>query len=195
MIENAAAIVAGVQAGETWAMEALYLVFDRGFRVRVALSLRDEVDDVTHDAYTATVQQLRRGLLREPEKLAGFIATILRRTIGEHIKILVKRRTRHEELDAIDAHDWLLPDAGMDPEEAFAQREREQIVARTMRDLKPSDQELLIRFYLCEQLEPQIRAEMRLSATKFRVRKSRALKRFGEAGQQQLQPKRRRAAA
>lgn len=176
-------------------MEALYSVFAHGFRYSIARSLHAEVDDITNDAYIATVQEIRRGLLREPQKLAGFIRTIVRRTVGEHIKILVRQRNRHEELDAINAQDWLLPDGGvMDPEEAFATREREQIAARTMRDLKPRDQELLIRYYLCGQLEPQIRDAMRLSPTKFRVRKSRALKRFGEAGQRQLTPKPRRAA-
>jgi len=48
------------------------------------------------------------------------------------------------------------------------------------------DREILTRFYLQEQTQEEICAEMNLSDTQFRLLKSRAKARFGELGRKKL---------
>jgi len=52
--------------------------------------------------------------------------------------------------------------------------------------LKDHEREILRRFYLEEQTQEQICAEMGLTETQFRLLKSRAKARFGELGRRRL---------
>jgi len=53
-------------------------------------------------------------------------------------------------------------------------------------ELGDKDREILTRFYLNEQTQPQICLEMELTITQFRLLKSRAKARFGELGRKRL---------
>jgi RNA polymerase sigma-70 factor (ECF subfamily) len=59
--------------------------------------------------------------------------------------------------------------------------------------LPARDKEILTRFYLREQSQEQICAEMSLTETQFRLLKSRAKARFGEIGKKKLASKALRA--
>jgi DNA-directed RNA polymerase specialized sigma subunit len=56
-----------------------------------------------------------------------------------------------------------------------------------LREMSDRDRNILTRFYLQEQSQDQICAEMNLTETQFRLLKSRAKARFGELGQKKLQ--------
>ena len=57
---------------------------------------------------------------------------------------------------------------------------------KVLRGISARDREILTRFYLYEQTQEQICAEMNLSETQFRLLKSRAKARFGELGKRSL---------
>ena len=59
-------------------------------------------------------------------------------------------------------------------------------MVRILRRMPLRDREVLTRFYLHEQTQEQICAEMGLSETQFRLLKSRAKTRFGDAGKSML---------
>src|SRR3974377_1568000 len=66
-------LVARVQTGESDGMEELYSIFARGVRFFVCRQLGpQELDDKVHDIFLLVVQAIRRGDLREPERLMGF---------------------------------------------------------------------------------------------------------------------------
>jgi DNA-directed RNA polymerase specialized sigma24 family protein len=63
------------------------------------------------------------------------------------------------------------------PERNQFEKDRRAGVLLAIRSLRASDQEILLRFYFNEQTPEQIQVEMQLTATQFRLRKSRAISR------------------
>ena len=181
---NWANLVARVQRGEGAGMEELYLIFARGIRYYLCRQLGpQELDDKVHDAFLIVVQAIQRGDLREPDRLMGFVRTIVRRQVAAYIDHVV--HTRKEELD-IELGSRIA-DHRCNPEQTVAMRQKADLMQGILRRLSERDREILTRFYLDEQTEEQICKEMNLSETQFRLLKSRAKSRFGEMGKKKLQ--------
>ena len=68
-----------------------------------------------------------------------------------------------------------------------ASSQRIELMRVVLGELSGKDREILTRFYLNEQAQEQICAEMDLTDTQFRLLKSRAKARFGELGRRKLQ--------
>ena len=79
-----------------------------------------------------------------------------------------------------------LSDRAPDPERGAIQRQREEMALRVLLGIAKRDREVLIRFYLQEQSSTQICRDMKLTATQFRLIKSRAKARFGELGKRRF---------
>jgi DNA-directed RNA polymerase specialized sigma24 family protein len=93
-------LVERIQAGTTDGMEELYALFSRGIRFYLIRQLGpQEVEDKTHDTFLLVVQAIRRGELRDPARLMGFVRTICRRQIAAHIDRLVQSRREQNEVD------------------------------------------------------------------------------------------------
>ena len=167
-------------------MEELYRVFARGIRFYLCRQLGpQELDDRVHDTFLIVVQAIRRGDLREPERLMGFVRTVVRRQVAAHIDSLVHSRREEVEIDV----NTRLPDHTWNPEQSLASRENVALMRRVLESLSQRDREILIRFYLQEETQDQICREMELTETQFRLLKSRAKARFGELGKKKLQQK------
>jgi RNA polymerase sigma-70 factor (ECF subfamily) len=128
------------------------------------------------------VQAIRRGELREPSRLMGFVRTIVRRQVAAHIDKVVHTRRDQIDLDSTIR----LADPDGNPEEQAIFSERTDLINRVLGELSRRDREILTRFYLLEQDQDQICSEMALSETQFRLLKSRAKARFGELGKKKL---------
>ena len=173
------AVVEGIQADDPHAMEQLYRVFTTGIRFYLCRQLGpQDLDDKVHDAFLTIAQSIRRGDLREPERLMGYVRTILRRQVAGYIAAAVEaRRSR------VDAERGpVLRDRQPDPERNAIERENLELAMRVLNSMPHRDREVLMRFYLKEQSPQQICRDMRLSKTQFRLTKSRAKARFTELG-------------
>lgn len=180
---NWADLVSRIQANEEGAMEELYRVFSRGIRFYLCRQLGpQDLDDRMHDCFLVVVQAIRKGELREPERLMGFVRTIVRRQIAGQIDVNVQTRRQQVDLDATGP----LSDRGRNPESQAIGRQEEQIAASVLKGISKRDREILMRFYLHEQSQEQICKEMQLTETQFRLLKSRAKARFGELGKRKL---------
>lgn len=178
------ALVQRIQSGDDTAMEELYRVFSKGIRFYLCRQLgTQEVDDKVHDTFLIVIQAIRRGDLREPERLMGFVRTIVRRQVAAYIGDAVQARRDHTDLEA----GVLVVDGTSNPEQSAIARETIDIMKRALRDVSERDREILTRFYLMEQTQEQICEEMNLSETQFRLLKSRAKARFGESGKKKVQ--------
>ncbi len=176
-------LVRRIQAGGTDGMQDLYEVFAKGIRYYLCRHLgAQELDDKIHDAFLVVVQAIQRGELREPERLMGFVRTIVRRQVAAHVEKLVQNRRDQIELD----YSVRVPDSRENPEESAMFKERVDLIKRVLNELSKRDREILTRFYLREQSQAQICAEMSLTETQFRLLKSRAKARFGELGKKKL---------
>ncbi len=176
-------LVERIQAGDSQGMEDLYRIFSRGVRYYLCRQLGpQELEDKVHDVFVIVVQTIRRGELREPERLMGFIRTVVRRQVAAHIESVVQ--SRREQLDLESGS--LLADAHVDPEESAIVQQKADLMEKVLRGLSERDREILTRFYLDEQPQDQICKEMKLTETQFRLLKSRAKTRFGELGKKKL---------
>lgn len=179
-------LVQRIHHGDESAMEELYRVFAKGVRFYLCRQLGgQEIDDKIHDTFLIVVKAIRRGDLREPERLMGFVRTVLRRQVAAHIDHLVHRRRDHINLD-LSAR---VADARRNPEQRAAFQQKINLMTEVLRELSDRDRNILTRFYLQEQSQEQICEEMHLTETQFRLLKSRAKARFGELGQRKLQKK------
>lgn len=176
-------LVEKIMAGDPTGMEELYRVFSRGVRFYLCRQLGpQDLEDKVHDTFLIVVQAVRRGELREPERLMGFVRTVVRRQVAAHIDQAV--HTRRQQV-GIETGTTVI-DLNRDPEERAIQQEHEQIAKRVLRSISKRDQEILTRFYLLEQPQEQICDQMKLTETQFRLLKSRAKARFGELGKRRL---------
>jgi RNA polymerase sigma-70 factor, ECF subfamily len=179
-------LVERIRTGKSDGMEELYQLFSKGIRFYLCRQLGpQELDDKVHDTFVVVVLAIRRGELREPERLMGFVRTIVRRQVAAHIDKVVHSRREQIELDS----NVRVADPRDNPEQSAIFHERTGLIRRVLRELSGRDREILTRFYLHEQSQDQICSEMALTETQFRLLKSRAKARFGELGKKKLAQK------
>lgn len=183
---NWADLVCRIQGGDESGMEELYKIFAKGIRFFLCRQLGpQELDDKVHDTFLIVVQAIQRGDLREPERLMGFVRTVVRRQVAAYIDEVV--HSRREEMDI--EMGGRIPDRRNNPEQSLAFRQKVELMKNVLRELSDRDREILTRFYLHEQTQEQICEDMGLSDTQFRLLKSRAKARFGDLGKRKLQQK------
>ncbi len=176
-------LVDRIRSNRTDGMAELYQLFSKGIRFYLCRQLGpQELDDKVHDTFLVVVQAIRRGELREPERLMGFVRTIVRRQVAAHIDKVVQSRRDQMDMDSTVR----IADPRGNPEDTAIFRQRNELIQRVLEELGTRDREILTRFYLREQRQEQICMEMCLSETQFRLLKSRAKARFGELGKKKL---------
>jgi RNA polymerase sigma-70 factor, ECF subfamily len=180
-------LVERIRTCRTDGMQELYDLFSKGIRFYLCRQLGpQDLDDKVHDTFVVVVQAIRNGELREPERLMGFVRTIVRRQVAAHIDKVVHARREQMEFDASAAR---VADPKGTPEEAAMFRQRTELILKVLEELGSRDREILTRFYLREQSQEEICSEMGLTETQFRLLKSRAKSRFGELGKKKLASK------
>lgn len=176
-------LVDRIRADDPTGMEELYRHFSKGIRYFLCRQLGpQDLDDKVHDAFLIIAQAIRRGDLREPERLMGYVRTVVRRQVAAHIEFAVHCRRTEMELDPAVA----MADRQATPEQIAIERQHTDLAKRMLNSIPRRDREILIRFYLEEQSQETICNEMKLTETQFRLIKSRAKARFGELGKQRL---------
>jgi RNA polymerase sigma factor (sigma-70 family) len=179
-------LVARIQRGDDTGMEDLYRLFARGIRFYLCRQLgMQELDDKVHDTFLIVVQAIRRGDLREPDRLMGFVRTVVRRQVAAHIDQVVHSRRDEMHLDV----GVRVVDGRRNPEQNMAYQQKGDFMREILRQLSDRDREILTRFYLHEETQEEICTEMGLTETQFRLLKSRAKARFGDMGKRKMQQK------
>jgi RNA polymerase sigma-70 factor (ECF subfamily) len=176
-------LVAQIKAGEDSGLEYLYKQFSRGIRYYLCRHLGpEELDDRVHDTFLVVVQAIRKGDLREPERLMGFVRTIVRRQVAAYIDQAVQTRRDQADIECGVA----VADGKGDPEQQAIARQKKELMKSVLDSLSKRDRDILVRFYLNEEPQEKICEEMSLTETQFRLLKSRAKARFGEIGKKKL---------
>ena len=135
-----------------------------------------------HDAFLEVVLAIRRGEVRNPSTLPGFVRSILRRQVAAHIRCAV-----HERRDRIDAQDACdLPDRRRSQEDELRLKQQISIMHEMLQQLEIVDRDLLVRFYINEEAPAAICAHLNMSLKEFRLRKWRAKDRFGTLAKRSL---------
>uniref|UniRef100_Q02C68 RNA polymerase, sigma-24 subunit, ECF subfamily n=1 Tax=Solibacter usitatus (strain Ellin6076) TaxID=234267 RepID=Q02C68_SOLUE len=177
-------LVGLVRAGDPAGIEELYEVFSTGVRFFLWRQIGpQDLDDKVHDVFLIITQSIQRGELREPDRLMGYVRTIVRRQVAAYIEMAVRSRRNHRSVELLMG---TLADRRPDPERSMIARESHDVAMRVLNGLPQRDREVLVRFYLREQGAEQICRELNLTETQFRLIKSRAKARYGKLGQMRL---------
>lgn len=176
-------LVQRIKAGEDAGMEQLYKLFSRGIRYYLCRQLGpQELEDKVHDTFLIVVNAIKRGDLREPERLMGFVRTVVRRQVAAYIETAVHTRREQADLET----GITVADRKQNPEQEAMLRQKTELMKSALEALSKRDRDILVRFYLQEQPQEQICREMALTETQFRLLKSRAKAKFGEIGRKKL---------
>lgn len=176
-------LVRGVEAGDPARIQELYEIFAKGVRYQLCRQLGpQDLDDRVHDIFLIIMQSIQRGDLREPERLMGYVRTIVRRQVAAHIELAVHARRNQAELE----YGVVLSDHRPNAEKRLIAQQNRDLALRVLNSLHPREREVLTRFYLKEEKADQICSEMGLSETQFRLIKSRAKARFSELAKARL---------
>jgi RNA polymerase sigma factor (sigma-70 family) len=180
-------LVERIRQGDPGGMEELYAVFVKGVRYFLWRQLgTHDLEDKVHDVFLIVAQAIQRGDLREPERLMGYVRTVLRRQVAAYIEDAMHARRREVEIEP----GLNLRDREASPERRVVDRQTHDLALRLLQSLPTRDREVLVRFYLEEQSPQQICREMDLSETQFRLIKSRAKARYGELGKRRFAQRR-----
>jgi RNA polymerase sigma factor (sigma-70 family) len=175
-----------IRAGDPSGLEQLYAIFAKGVRFFLWRQLGpQDLDDKVHDVFLIITQSIQRGDLREPDRLMGYVRTIVRRQVAAHIETAVQSRRNHRPIDHLT-----ITDRQPDPEHSVIAREGREVAMRVLNGLPQRDRDVLVRFYLREQSAVDICRDLGLTETQFRLIKSRAKARYGMLGQRRMTARR-----
>jgi RNA polymerase sigma-70 factor (ECF subfamily) len=171
-----AALVERIRAGERSAEQELVERYSRGvsFVIRQLVKDRDAVDDIYQETFRLVLEKIRAGVVREPERLSGFIASIARNLVTEQFRRVSRRRLREEpEADQ--------PIASPSPSqlEGLLREEKNSLVRRVLASLSSDrDRKILYRFYLADDDKDEICADLGVTNLHFNQILCRARERY-----------------
>ncbi len=174
--DDAAQLVARIQAGDRRAETELIDRFGRGIRLllRRTLGHRAEAEDLFQETFRLALRKIPNGELREPAKLGGFLAGLAHNlAMGQ-----LRHEARHREQTGPEAVDRLAGDTPS-PLGSLLIRERARLVRRVLAELgNPRDRQMLFRFYLAEDDKGEICRDLGLSSLHFNRVLHRARQRY-----------------
>jgi RNA polymerase sigma-70 factor, ECF subfamily len=165
-------LVSRVAAGDSQAETEIVVHFAPRVRAMAVVRTRDRdlAGDLTQETLLAVLQAMRKGQVRDRDRIEGFVAGVARNVINNY----KRRRLRHPEspLDE-DTPAFAVDDDHDGPE-------RRRLMAAALAELSPPDRQVLL-LTLVEGLKPgEIARQIGVSPDVARTRKSRALKRILE---------------
>jgi RNA polymerase sigma factor (sigma-70 family) len=161
----------------------LYECLSSGLRPYLARQLRpQDYRDKIHNIFVDVLVAIQHGQLRDPERLMGFARTIARRRVSLYIDAAASARRNNVEIGSL----FGLASPSATPEQEMVSLEQNELVRLTLTRLPEREAEILSRFYLQEQTEVQIRSEMDLTHTQYRLLKWRSKARFEQLSRKQI---------
>lgn len=171
-------LVRRIMAGDAPAEEELVRRYKDGISIIIARIAQSPPvrEDIFQETFKKALEKIRRGDVREPERLSGFICAIAR-----NLAVDFARSARHsaKTSDTPDAEQ--LADSAPDQFEQLWRKEKADLARQVLNELKVKrDRELLYRYYIAEEDKDQICADLALTREQFNRVIFRALKRYKE---------------
>ena len=171
-------IVRRIIAGDPAAEDEVVRRYEHGVAVIIDHIVRSQsaTEDVSQETFRIVLEKLRRGNLRQPERLSGFVCSVARNTAIEHIRRAKRSNSREESGDA-----ERLPDSAPSQLDQILTKERAKVVRQTILELNVErDRDLLFRYYVAEEDKDRICLDLGLTRAQFNNVIYRALARFKE---------------
>jgi RNA polymerase sigma-70 factor, ECF subfamily len=143
-------------------------------------------DDLYQESFCIILEKIRRGDVREAEKLSGFICGVARNQVIRHFQ----RAARQRNLAGTEAADSISHPAPNQLEQLL-QREKADIVRQILKEMtNERDVQALFRFYIAEHDKKQICADLGLTSMQFNLVIHRARERYRELYERAMRDKR-----
>lgn len=171
-------IVRRIVAGDSAAEDEVVRRYEHGVAVIIDHIVRNQsaTEDVSQETFRIVLEKLRRGDLRQPESLSGFVCSVARNAAIDYIRRAKRSNSREEIGDA--EH---IPDPAPNQLDQILAQERAEIVRQVILELKVErDRDVLFRYYVCEEDKDRICIDLGLTRTQFNNVIYRALARFKE---------------
>jgi RNA polymerase sigma-70 factor, ECF subfamily len=172
-------LVSRILAGDRNAETELVERYHRGVTAIIRREVGGAVgaaEDLYQETFRIALEKIRRGDLREPEKLSGFVCAVARNLVIDYFRRASRRESLTEIEDAAPT-----PDPAPSQIDQLLQRERAAIVRQVIDEL-PSDRDrqLLFRFYIAEEEKDRICDDLGLTPLHFNRVLFRARERYKE---------------
>jgi RNA polymerase sigma-70 factor (ECF subfamily) len=145
-------------------------------------------DDLYQETFCIVLEKIRKGDVREAEKLSGFICGVARNRVIKYFQ----RAARQESLTETE-ETMLLPHSTSDQLEQLLRKEEVDIVRQILKEMTSErDVQVLLRFYLAEHEKEQICQELGLTGRQFNLVLHRARGRYRELFERAMHDKQQR---
>ena len=165
-------------AGDADAETELVERYKDGIAIIIGRVVRNDAvtDDLSQETFRLVLEKIRRGEVRDPERLSGFICKVAANLALDYVRRM-RRKVNQEEIGEAEQ----IRDPQADQFAALLQKERATIVRQVIDELKVErDREVLFRYYIAEEDKEQICADLKLSSRQFNSVRFRALNRYRE---------------
>jgi RNA polymerase sigma-70 factor, ECF subfamily len=179
-------LVSRIRAGDRQAEEELVQRYSRGARIIIDQIVRNPTDaeDLVQETLMIALEKIRRGDLREPEKVPGFVCGIAKNLAQRYSQKTLRRNFTN--IDEVPPP----VDPNHSPLKQLLQKENAEIVRQVIGELRMErDRQVLTRFYILEEDKESICAGLGLTSTYFNGVIFRAHARFKELYEEKLSSK------
>ncbi|MES1245743.1 MAG: RNA polymerase sigma factor [Acidobacteriota bacterium] len=174
---SAAELVRRIQEGDPAADAELVGRFSEGLSFLLRRWTRDRTiaEDLFQETFRLALEKIRKGEVRDPERLAGFLRSLAKNLSIEHYRRGSRREVREEELEA--AAELTTPETGQLG--SLLRQEKAALVRQVLGELgSERDRQVLFRFYIAEEDKEQIRSDLGLTGPEFNLVLFRARRRY-----------------
>lgn len=171
-------IVRRITAGDSTAEPEIIRRYERGIAVIIDNVVRNQsaTEDLSQETFKIVLEKLRRGELREPERLSGFVCSVARNAAIDYIR-RARRSNLREEIGSAEH----ISDTAPNQLEQMLAKERSEIVRQVIGELKAErDRDVLFRYYILEEAKDEICSHLGITRIQFNNIVYRALGRFKE---------------
>jgi len=165
-----------IAQGSREAEEELVRRFARGVELIVAHAVSNQsvVEDIRQDTFRIAIENIRRGQLQDPNKIAAFVCGIAR-----NLAITYYRRPARAEVGDLPL--TMLADSHATQLESLLREEKAGLVRTILAEMSSErDRDILRRFYLLEHPKESICHDLGLSSLHFNRVLFRARERYRE---------------
>lgn len=172
---QAGQLVARIQAGEKSAEDELVQQYSRGVSIILnrATGDRSVAEDLFQETFQVALEKIRRGEIREPDRLSGFICSVARNLASDHF-----RRSRRVEQFADPDEADLIPESAPSQLDRLLLKEKTKMIRKLLQEMSERDRQILYRFYIAEEDKDRICADLQLSSLHFNRVLHRARERY-----------------
>jgi RNA polymerase sigma-70 factor (ECF subfamily) len=173
-------LVRRIAAGDRGAEEELVQRYSRGvfFVLNQNVADRAIVEDLYQETFRLSLEKIRGGEVRDPERLSGFIVSIARNLAIEYFRKNTRAEARQG--DESESRTIAAPEAGQ--LDQLLKEERARLVREALAGLPSErDRTVLHRFYIADDDKEEICADLGISALHFNQILCRARDRYRKA--------------